>query len=163
MKKKPAKEYISIQGRWNTSFTLSSFFSWALPLLLHRFFNAPAYTATIIPLGPCALNVEIQHFVLSFTIPYWDLIKFPSFADTTKRGVGGERRPKDRGDDRVILQISLMSVLFSKTDNDECVEGPNTLRIFLKCFTTPWNTSTAASSGKQMIPITLFFSKIGSH
>ncbi len=31
-----------------------------------------------------------------------DLIKFPYFADTTERGIGGERRRKDR----VTLQIT---------------------------------------------------------
>ncbi len=33
-------------------------------------FTAPTYTAAIIPLEPCALNAEIQHFVLSFNISY---------------------------------------------------------------------------------------------
>jgi hypothetical protein len=40
----------------------------------------------MIPLKPCALGAEIQHFILR-------LIKFPYFTDTTKRGVRG---PKDR-------------------------------------------------------------------
>jgi hypothetical protein len=35
--------------------------------------------------------------MLSFSIFHTeDLIKFPYFADTTERGDGGERRPKDR-------------------------------------------------------------------
>jgi hypothetical protein len=29
--------------------------------------------------------------MLSFSISYWDLIKFPYFADTIERGEGGER------------------------------------------------------------------------
>jgi hypothetical protein len=39
--------------------------------------------------------------MLSFSISYPDLIKFPSFAYTTifKEGFGDERRPKDRMDD----------------------------------------------------------------
>jgi hypothetical protein len=28
---------------------------------------------------PCALNAQIQHFVLSFSISYWDLLKFHYF------------------------------------------------------------------------------------
>ncbi len=47
------------------------------------------YISTIIPLEPCALNAGIQRFVLSFSISYWDLIKFTNIADTTKRGVRG--------------------------------------------------------------------------
>jgi hypothetical protein len=39
-------------------------------------------TGTIIPLEPCELNAEFQHF-----IP--DLIKFPYFMDTTETGVRG--------------------------------------------------------------------------
>jgi hypothetical protein len=42
-----------------------------------------------VTLERCALSAGIQHFVLSFSISYWDLIKFPSFVDTTKRGVRG--------------------------------------------------------------------------
>jgi hypothetical protein len=32
--------------------------------------TAPTCTATIIPLEPCALNAEIQHFKPSFSISY---------------------------------------------------------------------------------------------
>jgi hypothetical protein len=34
--------------------------------------------------------------MLSFSIPYRDLIKFPYFANTIERGDRGESRPKDR-------------------------------------------------------------------
>jgi len=52
-------------------------------------FTVPTCTATIIPLEPCALNAEIQYFVLRFN-------KISSLTDTTKREARGERRPKDR-------------------------------------------------------------------
>jgi hypothetical protein len=101
LKKKLAKKYISIQGGVKLrkpSFSwvshCISVFSWAPPLLLHRFSLLLLVQVTIIPLEPCALNAEIQHFVLSFSISYRDLIKFPYFADTTKRGV--KRRPNER-------------------------------------------------------------------
>jgi len=76
---------------WLLSFTVSFFF----PARLHHccYLDFPA---TIIPLEPCALNVEVQHFALSFSISYWDLIKFPYLTDITKRGVRGWRRPKER-------------------------------------------------------------------
>jgi hypothetical protein len=46
--------------------------------------------------------------MLSFSISYWDLIKFPYFADTSERwDGGGESRPKDK----VTLQIALSSHL----------------------------------------------------
>jgi hypothetical protein len=77
-------------------FTVSFFFSERLHWC-YIIFTAPTCRAAIIPLEPCALNGEIQHhFVLGFSISYWDLIKFPYFTDTTKRGIRGERRPKDR-------------------------------------------------------------------
>jgi hypothetical protein len=54
-------------------------------MLLHIIFTARTCTATIIPLEPCALNAEIQHFVLSVSISY----ESPYFTDTTKRGFRG--------------------------------------------------------------------------
>ncbi len=47
--------------------------------------------------------------MLSFSISYQDLIKFPYFADTTEKGDRGESRPKDR----VTLPISLVCVLLA--------------------------------------------------
>jgi len=44
----------------------------------------------MVTLQPCALNAEFQHFILRFDK------NFPNFADTTKRGDGGESRPKKR-------------------------------------------------------------------
>ncbi len=38
---------------------------------------------------------------MSFNISYWDLIKFPYFADTTKRGDNGWKQAQRRGEDRV--------------------------------------------------------------
>jgi hypothetical protein len=52
-------------------------------------FTAPARTTTIITLEPCALNAEFQHFVLSCSISYYDLIKCLYFADNTERGDRG--------------------------------------------------------------------------
>jgi hypothetical protein len=52
-------------------------------------FTALSCTSTIISLEPYALNAEFQHFVLSCSISYWDLIKCPYFADTTERGDRG--------------------------------------------------------------------------
>jgi hypothetical protein len=45
-------------------------------------FTAPAFTATIIPLEPCALNA-------AFRTEFQHLIKSPYFTDTTKREVSG--------------------------------------------------------------------------
>jgi hypothetical protein len=45
---------------------------------------------------------------LSFSISYWDLIKFPYFTDTTKRGVRGCKEAQKQGEDRVTLRISLI-------------------------------------------------------
>ncbi len=87
-------------------------FFWTSPLLLNRFSLPPTCTSTIIPLEPCALNAEIQHFVLSFSILYWDLIKLPHFTDTTKRGVRGVKGgPKTRvktADISTLHQISFI-------------------------------------------------------
>jgi hypothetical protein len=47
-------------------------------------------------------------FFWGFDISYWDLIKFPYFADTTKRGVRGWKRGWRQGEERVTLQISLV-------------------------------------------------------
>jgi hypothetical protein len=52
----------------------------------------------MIPLESPALNAEIQHFVLSFSVSYWDLIKFPYFTDISKRGVRGWKEAQRQGD-----------------------------------------------------------------
>ncbi len=79
-------------------------FSWAPPLLLHRFSLYVPVQPTIIPLEPCAVNAEIQHFVLSFhRFIYWNSIKFPYFTDTTKTRVRGWKETQWRGEDRVNL------------------------------------------------------------
>ncbi len=63
-------------------------------------------------LEPCPLNAEFQHFVLSFSISYWDLIKFPYFTDTTKRAVRGWKEAQRQGEDKVTLRISLIYQIF---------------------------------------------------
>jgi hypothetical protein len=63
-------------------------------------------TTTIVSLEPCALNAEFQHFVLSSTILYWDLIKCPYFANTTEREDGGWKDTQRQGEDRVTLPIT---------------------------------------------------------
>jgi hypothetical protein len=40
------------------------------PTTTTKIFIAPTYTTTIIPFEPSALNVEIQHFALGFSILY---------------------------------------------------------------------------------------------
>jgi hypothetical protein len=47
---------------------------------------------------------------MSFSISYWDLIKFPSFADTIERGDSGWKQAQREGEDSVTLQITLVSI-----------------------------------------------------
>jgi hypothetical protein len=108
-KKNLQKSTLAFNGGWNSenhqiflSFTLSFFFP--EPLHCYHIDFHCSYLSTIIPLEPCALNAAIQHFVLSFTISYWDLIKFPYFTDPTKRGVRGVKG----GPKMVNLGISLI-------------------------------------------------------
>jgi hypothetical protein len=99
------------RGGWFPKLYPAFLFSWAPPLLLDRFIiNC---RVIIIPLEPCALNAEIQHFVLSFSISYWDLMKFPYFTDTTKKGLKGWKEAQRQGEDRVILRISLIQLIIS--------------------------------------------------
>jgi hypothetical protein len=52
--------------------------------------------------------------MLSFSISFWDLIKFPYFADTSKRGDGGQMRPKRQSDfidNFSLLFISVQCIL----------------------------------------------------
>jgi hypothetical protein len=58
--------------------------------MLLEYNRVAACRATIIPLEPCALNVEIQHLLIPL-----------------KEGLGGERRLKDSVKTRVTVQISL--------------------------------------------------------
>jgi hypothetical protein len=73
-------------GCWVSQFTLSFFFPERLECL-HRFFNCSyLYSYYNSSRTLCiALNVEIQHFVLSFSIAYWDLRKFLTLWIHTKR------------------------------------------------------------------------------
>jgi hypothetical protein len=100
IQKKPTKEDISIQGgmklrkplilvvKWVSS-CLSFFLSASTAAA--SIFSASNCTTTIISLGPCALNAEFQHSILSWSISYWDLIKCLYFADTTERRDRGVR------------------------------------------------------------------------
>jgi hypothetical protein len=45
------------------------------------------------------------HKCLSFSISYWDLIKFSHFADTTERGDRGWKQAQRHSEDRLILLI----------------------------------------------------------
>jgi len=49
--------------------------------------------------------------MLSFNISYLDLIKFPYFVDTTKRGDNGWKEAQRQGEDKVTLQIILLNQL----------------------------------------------------
>jgi hypothetical protein len=65
-----------------------------------------------IPLKPCALNAEIQHFVLRFN--KISLL----YGYQLKEGLGGERRPKDRvktADMSTLHQISF--IYLSQSEN----------------------------------------------
>jgi hypothetical protein len=42
------------------------------------------------------------------SISYWDLMKFPYFSDTTKKGFRGWKEAQRQGEDRVTLPISLI-------------------------------------------------------
>jgi hypothetical protein len=46
--------------------------------------------------------------MLSFSISYWDLIKFPYFVDTTEGGDRGWKQAQREGEDRVTLRITVM-------------------------------------------------------
>jgi hypothetical protein len=47
--------------------------------------------------------------VLSFSISYPDLIKFPYFADHTQRGDRGRKEAQRQGEDRVTLRKTQIS------------------------------------------------------
>jgi hypothetical protein len=55
-------------------------------------------------------NITSSFSFLGFSISYWDLIRFPYFADTTKRAVRGWKRGWSQGEDRVTLRISLVCI-----------------------------------------------------
>jgi hypothetical protein len=46
--------------------------------------------------------------MLSFNISYWGLIKFPYFADIIERGDIGWKQAQREGEERVILQITII-------------------------------------------------------
>jgi hypothetical protein len=78
-----------------------------------------SYCTTVIPVEPCALNAEIQHFVLSCNISCWDLIKFPYFTDTTKRGVRGWKEAQRQGE---FADISVIWWVSWKKARRRCVK-----------------------------------------
>jgi hypothetical protein len=73
-KKKLSKKYISTQygvKLKKPSMYPTYFLCMSISIaILYRVFIVLIYTIVIIPLEPCALNVKIQHFVLSFSISY---------------------------------------------------------------------------------------------
>jgi len=105
---KKKNPWLWLSNRFFLISSLNGYFFLRASIAATEIFTAHNCTATIIPLEPCALNDEIQHFVLSFRIWYWDLIKFPYFMDTTKRGVRGWKEAQRQGEDKVNLLISLL-------------------------------------------------------
>jgi hypothetical protein len=73
----------------------------------------PTCTSTIISLESCALNTKFQHFILSWSISYWDLIKCLYFVDTTERVDRGWKEAQRQGEDRLAFRITLTSEEFS--------------------------------------------------
>ncbi len=116
-------------------------------------FSALPYTITIISLQPCALNADFEHFLLSCSISYWDLIKCPYFADTTERGDRGWKEVQRQGEDKVTLQITLLyhleiwiKLVFSALSvwvNDGRIHG-NNLNALLAIFV--WGFATRSYS-----------------
>jgi hypothetical protein len=79
---------------------LSFFLSDSASTVATYIFTAPNCTTTIISLEPCALNAELQHFILRF-------INVFSLRIPMKEGIGVRGGPKT-GLDRVTLQITLL-------------------------------------------------------
>jgi hypothetical protein len=50
--------------------------------------------------------------MLSFSISYWDLIKFPYFVDTTERGDPGERERVHFTDNFTVKNFSNLVFMF---------------------------------------------------
>jgi hypothetical protein len=93
-------EITGTQTSLSTNFgvKLSFILSFLFPELLHHcyiyIFTAPTCTTTIITFKPCALNAEIQHFILRFN-------KISVFGRYHwKRGIGGWKRGWRQGDFR---------------------------------------------------------------
>jgi hypothetical protein len=93
------------------SFILSFLFLERLHCIAATYiFTAPKCTTTIISLEHCALNAGYQHFILRRRL-IKNVFYFAADTITEKRGIGGERRPKDKGEDRVTsLRITLIFV-----------------------------------------------------
>jgi len=103
----PTKKYISIWGgmnlrkpsilvvNWVSSYL--SFFLSATTAATY-IFTAANCTTTIISLEPCPLNAEYDHFILSCSISYWDLLKCKIyFPDTAERGFRGWKEAQTQG------------------------------------------------------------------
>jgi hypothetical protein len=98
--KKPAKKYVNVHQRIklrkpsifvvNRVSSCLSFFLSACTAVTY-IFTATTCTATIISFEPSALNAEFQQFIPN-------LIKFPYFTDTIKRGVWGRKEAERQGD-----------------------------------------------------------------
>jgi hypothetical protein len=91
---------------------LSFPFSWVPSLLLLHLFahHSGICTTTVISLQSCG------HWMLSFSISYWDLIKFPySATDTTNIGVW-------RGERRLIERVTFWITLLHEP---QTIESPN--------------------------------------
>jgi hypothetical protein len=82
----------------------------------------------------CALNAEFQHFILSCSISYWDLIKTTLlYQYQLKQGILGWKEAQRQGDNRVTLWITLISVLLSTCHKSIMVvmNGKNNWRLWV--------------------------------
>jgi hypothetical protein len=115
-KKKPAKNYISLQlgvklrnaplfvPNWvSTCFDPVFPFSWAPPLMLHIYFHCSYIYNSYNYLEPCTLNAEFQHFIPRFNKNYLTL------QTSLKEGIGGWKEAQRQGEDRMTLRKTFMN------------------------------------------------------
>ncbi len=102
------KSTLAFKGRWNSGSPCLSFFLERLHCCYIDFHCSYRYSYYNSSRTLC-IKCWVLHFVLSFSISCRDLIKFPYFADTTKRGVRGWKEAQRQGEDRVTFGIPPLS------------------------------------------------------
>jgi len=119
LKKKRAKKYISIQRGMKPSNLVVNWISSYLSFFLSTstvatyIFTNPNRTIIIISLEPCALNVEFQHFIVSYSISYETYQNVFILLIPLKKGIRRWKEVWRQGEDKATLRITLFKPIFN--------------------------------------------------
>jgi hypothetical protein len=104
----------------------------------------------------CSYLDNYYNYSWTLCIKCWDIVKFPYFAAITERGDSGWKQAQREGEDRVTLQIIVLSHTFSdhEISNSDVKEKQRLSALFLVLF-VEWQFIILSSSHEAQYIVSL--------